>query len=50
MPKITIRPLAFDDLAEIWSYIAEDNQNRADAFIDSIDNKFNELAQLPLIG
>lgn len=50
MPKITIRPLAFDDLAEIWNYIAEDSQNRADVFIDSIDKKFNELAQLPHIG
>ncbi|RXK80522.1 type II toxin-antitoxin system RelE/ParE family toxin [Chlorobaculum sp. 24CR] len=38
MPKIRIRPLAIDDLSEIWSYIAEDSPNRADRFIDSIDS------------
>ena len=50
MPIIRSRPLVFDDLAEIWSYIAEDSLNRADAFIDSIDTKFHELAQSPHIG
>jgi len=38
MPTIRIRPLVFDDLSEIWSYIAEDNPNQADNFIDSIDH------------
>ena len=50
MKKISIRPLVIDDLAEIWSYIAEDSPNRADTFIDSIDGKFHELAQSPHIG
>ena len=50
MPIIRIRPLVFDDLAEIWSYIAEDSPNRADTFIDSIDRKFHELARSPHIG
>jgi toxin ParE1/3/4 len=50
MPIIRIRPLGFDDLAEIWSYIAEDSPNRADTFIDSIDRKFHELARSPHIG
>lgn len=44
MPTIRIRPLFFDDLAEIWSYIAEDSPNRAVEFIDSIDGKFHELS------
>jgi toxin ParE1/3/4 len=50
MPEIRIRPLVFDDLVEIWSYIAEDSPNRADTFIDSIDRKFRELSRSPHIG
>ena len=50
MPIIRTRPLVFDDLAEIWSYIAEDSPNRADTFIDSIDRKFHDLARSPHIG
>jgi toxin ParE1/3/4 len=50
MPVIINRPLVFDDLADIWDYIAEDNQTRADGFIDSIDNKIKELADRPHIG
>ena len=50
MPEIIIRPLALEDLADIWDYIAEDSQARADAFIDSIDIKLNELADSPHAG
>ncbi len=50
MPEIIIRPLALEDLADIWDYIAEDSQARADAFIDSIDMKINELAGSPHAG
>lgn len=50
MPIVRSRPLVFDDLAEIWSYIAEDSLSRAEAFIDSIDRKFHELAQSPRLG
>lgn len=50
MPLVRSRPIVFDDLAEIWSYIAEDSLSRADAFIDAIDRKFHELAQSPRIG
>lgn len=50
MPVIIIRPLVFEDIADIWDYIAEDSENRADAFIDSIDRKFHELADSPYIG
>lgn len=34
MPIIIKRPLVFEDIADIWDYIAEDNENNADAFID----------------
>ena len=50
MPEIIIRPLALEDLADIWDYIAEDSQARADAFIDSIDKKIKELAVSPHAG
>ncbi len=50
MPTIRISLLVFDDLAEIWSYIAEYSPTRADTFIDSIDRKFDELSRLPHIG
>jgi len=50
MPIIIKRPLVFEDIADIWDYIAEDNENNADAFIDSIDRKFHELALSPQIG
>ena len=43
MPIIIKRPLVFED-------IAEDSENRADAFIDSIDRKLHELADSPHIG
>jgi len=50
MAVILKRPLAKVDLADIWDYIAEDNESRADAFIDAIDQKFHVLAEQPAIG
>jgi toxin ParE1/3/4 len=50
MPVIIKRPLARIDLSEIWDYIADDNETRADAFIDLIDQKFLELANHPKMG
>ena len=43
MPIIIKWPLVFED-------IVEDSENRADAFIDSIDRKLHELADSPHIG
>ena len=50
MPRILKRPRAKADLAEIWGYIAEDSEDRADAFIDVIDKKLSTLAENPGIG
>ena len=50
MPVIRIRPRAKIDLAEIWDYIAEDNEARADSFVSSIDQKFQVLANQPALG
>lgn len=50
MPIIVKRPRANADLAEIWDYIADDSEVRADSFIDHIDEKFNTLAQCQVLG
>ncbi len=50
MPVIVKRPRAKTDLAEIWDYIADDSEARADAFIETIDRKFRALAGQPNMG
>jgi toxin ParE1/3/4 len=50
MPTIRLRPRAQDDLIEIWTYIAEDDETQADALLGSIDQKLQLLAKRPLIG
>lgn len=50
MPSIVQRPRALADLAEIWDYIADDSEERADAFIDLLDRKIHALARRPTIG
>lgn len=50
MPVILKRPIVIDDLAEIWSYISIESENRADALIDTFDWKFREIAENPVAG
>lgn len=50
MSVIIKRPRAKSDLAEIWDYIADDSEARADTFVDTIDGKFRTLAERPNIG
>jgi toxin ParE1/3/4 len=50
MPVILKRPLALSDLSEIWDYIADDNEMRADAFVDFIDQKIQALVNQPNMG
>lgn len=50
MAVIYKRPLAQEDLTEIWEYIADDSINRADAFIDTVDGKLRTLAAQPMMG
>lgn len=45
MPVIVKRPRALSDLAEIWDYIADDSEVRADTFIGAIDAKFHTLGE-----
>jgi toxin ParE1/3/4 len=50
MPSLVVRPRALADLAEIWAYIAEGSPERADAFVDLVDSKFQALARRPGLG
>lgn len=50
MPRIIQRPLALQDLDEIWDYIAVDNPEAADQFVDMIEEKSRLLAKFPKIG
>jgi toxin ParE1/3/4 len=43
-------PRATSDLIEIWDYIADDSEARADAFVEAIDQKFKALAARPNMG
>ena len=37
MPRLTLSPRSRADMIEIWSYIADDSEAKADAFIDKLD-------------
>ncbi len=50
MSVILRRPRASADVSEIWEFIARDNIERADAFVDRVDEKFRALAAQPLMG
>lgn len=50
MPRIVHRPLALQDLDEIWDYIAEDSPEAADHFIDKVEKQCRLLAEFPNIG
>ena len=42
--------IANNDLLEIWLYIAEDNFDAADKWIDTLNKKCKQIAANPLIG
>jgi len=50
MPRITRRPLAEADILAIWDYIADDNVDAADLWVDRLDEQFSLLATQPLMG
>jgi toxin ParE1/3/4 len=50
MTIVVKRPLAELDLWEIWDYIADDSLDRADGFLDRIEEKLRSLARSPGIG
>ena len=50
MPIINKLPRARSDFDEIWDYIADDSETRADSFIDKIDKSLRTLSKNPRIG
>ncbi len=50
MARVLRSGLAESDLLDIWSYIAKDNPNAADRFLDLIDEKLALLMEYPEIG
>ena len=50
MAQAFISPRAKADLVEIWDYIAEDSEARADAFVSKIHEKFLTLTGRSGIG
>jgi len=50
MKQIRITNEAKADLIYIWSYISQNNESAADAQIDKITDKFDELLANPLMG
>lgn len=50
MPQVLKRPQAEADLDEIWWYIAQDNPDNADRFLDQIEERCRALAQFPHLG
>ena len=50
MAVIVLQPRATADLTEIWEFIADDSDEKADAFIDLIDQKFQLLARHSGLG
>jgi toxin ParE1/3/4 len=50
LAKARLSRLAEQDLLEIWSYIARDNPDAADRFINLLTEKCQLLAESPEIG
>ncbi len=50
MVILTKSPQAEQDLLDIWLYIAEDNMDNADCFLDKINDTVQRLAEFKDIG
>jgi toxin ParE1/3/4 len=50
MAHVSRRPKAQDDIDDIWNYIADDNINAADNWLDKLDEQFALLTLQPLMG
>lgn len=50
MPILLKRPEAENDLDDIWWYIAQNNPNSADSFLDRIQENCEVLATHPHMG
>lgn len=50
MARVFRRPQALDDIDDIWNYIADDNIDAADNWLDKLDEQFALLTLQPLMG
>ncbi len=50
MGTVTKRPLALADLAEIWSFIADDSPAQAERFLLRLEEQLKLLAGQPKMG
>jgi len=50
LAKVRVSATARRDLKQIWTYIAEDNMQAADALLDRIGSMLNLLGRTPLLG
>ena len=50
MLRILKRPEAENDIEEIWLYIAQDNPDNADRFLDEIEETSRKLLQFTNMG
>ena len=50
MPRVLRSDLAEGDLVEIWLFIAQDNPDAADRFLDLLSQKCELLAESPEMG
>lgn len=48
--KIIIKPLAREDLIEIWEYISLDNDEKADELLKTLYAKIEFLSEFPRAG
>ena len=50
MKRLKIKPLAQNDLDEIWFHIAQDNLKNADMFLDKLLSQCESLKDFPYTG
>jgi len=50
MARVLRRPKAAEDIAGVWGFIADDNLDAADHWVDQLDGQLRLLATQPLMG
>lgn len=50
MATVLRKPLAEEDLIEIWCFVARDSLDAADTLLDSFDATCNTISESPKIG
>jgi toxin ParE1/3/4 len=50
VPKVFFSEFVESDLTAIWEYIAFDNRDAANRFLESARDTFHELARMPKMG